>query len=337
MTEDELQERKRMITASRIGSVFGVDPYCDLHRMILQMRGEAERQAQPWMMAGKRWERPIAMVYQEETGREVEWFDRLVKHPDHPWLGASPDALVRADEEVLDFKLAQWHQRHKFGPTPEDVPPQHILQLQTQMGVMGYQQAKLVVWAGETELRVYPYEFDELMFRTIVERCSEIYYTYVLTDQLPPITGSEESSEWLKQRFPKNFGTVRRATPVERELLERYTDVRIREKMEGEQIEYNRKLYENRIKEQIGSDDGIEWIDGRFTWKKIKDSETVDWEPLARTLLLSRSEEEQADLVKRFTTTKVGYRKIHFTSDRLREAPSGEELIKDAERGLIAG
>lgn len=320
MTDEELEERRTMLTASEYGAAYNMHPYYDLRTLIASKKGQLPPQeSMPYMRAGKRWERHIAAVYAEETGREVEWRDRFVRHPEYSWLGGSPDAVVPADEEVLECKLAQWHQRHKFGPGPEDVPEYMILQMQIQMAVMGYKRAKLVVWAGESDLRVYPYKLDPEMVAVMVEHGKEIVDRYLVGDELPPITGSDGSDAWLRHRFPRNFSSVREATTQELLLLENYTDIRIKEKLVIDPILEDKKLLENQLKELTGDSDGIEWFGGRFTWKAIKDKAECDWETLAQTLLLSRPEEERERLISQHTAVVPGYRRIHFRSDRLRE------------------
>lgn len=310
--------RRRSLSASEFGSVFGVDPRRDARALWAQKKGQMpEAEPKPWMYAGKRWERPIMTVYAETSNREVEWFDRTIAHPDYPWMVASPDALVRQDRETLDAKLVQWHQRHRWGANPADVPEQNILQIHVQMMVLGFDTGKIIAWAGESELRIYDYERDEEMHRALRERGYEFWKRYIHGDETPPITGSEESAAWLRHHFPRNFGTVRKATMGELALLEDYTDVKIEEKTTVAGILERKALLENQIKECIGPDDGLEWFGGRFTWKKIKDSTGVNWEALARTLLLARPEEERAALEQQFIETTPGYRRIYFKADRL--------------------
>jgi len=317
----DLELRRRSLAASEFGSVFGVDPRRDARALWAQKKGELPQgEPQPWMRAGKRWEPHILQVWAEESGSDLELWDKTVQHPKHPWLVASCDALVRINRLIAEAKLVQWHQRHHWGASPSEVPEQYILQVAIQMAVMDFDKAMIVAWAGESDLWVYDYPRDPEMEGALVERGYEFWQRYIQGDERPPITGSEESAAWLRCTFPKNFGNVRKATATEIALLEDYTDVRIKEKTEVAEVLDRRALLENQLKETIGRDDGLAWFGGRFTWKKIKDHEETDWQALARTLLLSRPDEERGELVKRFTSTVAGYRRIHFTADRLREA-----------------
>ena len=315
------QIRGECITATDVGPIFGVDGYRDAFDVWASKHGHAPRwQPTPRMLLGKDLEQGIVQAYSRITGRAVQWVDRTVRHPDRTWMAASPDAIVAHQsgpvERVVDAKLVFWDQRRKWGSSAREIPEGIQLQLWWQMAVLGAEVADVAAWVGEDEPRIYEIPRDLEAERVVIAKCKEWHRRYILGDEIPPISGSETAAAWLQQAFPHHKRPdMRAATEDEIEFLLRYAQVRTDQKESTEM----RKQMENEIKLAIADREGLEWPEGKFTWRRTQDRKTVNWKELGTHLLLTRIKEEADREALRAEYTKIepGIRKIHFVCDAL--------------------
>jgi predicted phage-related endonuclease len=312
--------RRQCITSTDVGPIFGVDAYRDAFEVWTEKHGHAPPwEPTPRMLLGKDLEQGIMQSYSRITGRPVVWNDRTMQNPTRQWMAASADAFVfRGEvlERVVDSKLVFWDQRRKWGPTANDMPEGVQLQLWWQMAVMECDVSDVVAWVGEDAPRIYEIERNREAERVVVAKCEEWHRRYVVGDEIPPISGSEASAAWLQQAFPHHKRPdMRQATEEEIALLESYALVR-----ELQQTATSRRHeMENEIKLAIGDREGLEWPDGKFTWRRTQGKTTINWKALGTHLLLTRikEEEEREALRAEYTKVEPGTRRIHFVCDAL--------------------
>jgi predicted phage-related endonuclease len=316
----DLALRRQCITSTDVGPIFGVDNYRDEFQVWTEKHGHAlPWEPSPRMLLGKDLEQGIVKAYSRITGRQVQWADETVRHPARPWMAASPDALVVGPqfvERVVDAKLVFYDQRRKW----QLLPPEGIqLQMWWIMAVTECDVADVVALVGEDEPRIYEIERNREAERVVIAKCEEWHRRYVLGDEVPPITGSKASSEWLQQAFPKNITDIREATDEEVALLEEYAGVRDTRKAAEDRC----GEIENQIKLAINDGEGLQWPRGKFTWKKIKDAVEVNWESLAKGLLNEKDKDLAETLLGIHTRPKKSYRKIHFVCEAPDMAAAG--------------
>src|SRR5882672_617530 len=311
------QLRNACITSTDVGPIFGVDAYRGAFDVWAVKHGHAPRwNPTPRMLLGKDLEQGILQAYSRITGRPVEWFDKTMRHPERPWMAASPDALVTSDplERGVDAKLVFWDQRRKWGANSNDIPAGIQMQMWWFMAVLECDVWDVAAWVGEDEPRIYEIERDREAERVVIAKCEEWHRRYVVGDEVPPISGSETSSAWLQQAFPHDHRPdMRDATDAEIAYLEEYALARI----DQQEATERRGEMENQIKLAIGDREGLQWPGGKFTWRRTKDQEKINWKALGTYLLNTRIREEQEREAMRveYTNTKAGVRRIHFVCD----------------------
>ena len=119
--------RKGKLTASLAAACLGFDKYCSkqkAYRSIIGTHTETENKHMRW---GSEFEAAARQAYECETGNLVEETGFWI-HPDHPWLGASPDGLIGSDG-AIEIKCPSKH--------PEKVPINHRIQMIVQMACTG--------------------------------------------------------------------------------------------------------------------------------------------------------------------------------------------------------
>ncbi len=144
------EARKGKLTGSNVGAALGLSPWKTPDDLIRQMVREYHG-AEPEFVGNAATEfgtahEPLALLdYEMETGNTVQECGFFV-HPDHPWLGASPDGLVYADI-VLEIKVP-------FGLRKETSPkfklladqPHYHAQVQIEMACTGRRRCHFYQW-----------------------------------------------------------------------------------------------------------------------------------------------------------------------------------------------
>jgi predicted phage-related endonuclease len=243
-------------------------------------------------------------------------FNQTIRHPEFPkyHLCGTPDALAEDENDGgLECKLSSWFQRHQWGPTADDIPPQYELQVRGYMAITRRPRWYLAVWQGD-RLLIYLFERDPEFERFILDHAERLWRRHFEAKEPPPIGGNKISSDWLQRKWPSHRRPdIRPATDEEVEILTTYGQVRA----EQDVLKKKRAKLENQLKDAIKDREGLEWEHGRFTWRRTKDSTWVDWESMAiglRTFYI-KDEEARLKITEDYTHTKPGSRRIYFKSD----------------------
>jgi predicted phage-related endonuclease len=167
------------------------------------------------------------------------------------------------------------------------------------------------VLIGGDDFRIYRVQFDTGVFDKLLQKALSFWDTHIHPGVAPEIDGSSGADAWLKTKFPENTNEIRDADTVDLTYAIEYREVRER----YEAVKKERHELENKLKERIGSSDGIQGDFGKFTWKKQKDSKKVDWEGVTGALAALLHEngldpKSIAECVERHTTIKKGPRRF---------------------------
>jgi predicted phage-related endonuclease len=309
---EERVERVRplAIGGSDIAAILGLDEWRDGFSVWASKTGRVSKSpATPRMRLGKLFERGIIQYYEELTGRETIFCDATSRHPERPWMAYTPDAICKKEPRGVDAKLVNWDQQHKWDRENQfKIPPHVQFQAYWYMAAMDYPLWDIIAVVGSDEPRLYTFERDLELEGEMLRRAEEFWTRYLVGSEQPPIGHSDESSRYLKERFPRNRSTMREATPEEAAVLDKYAVARAVRK---EAEDFSEDL-ENTIKRAIGDGEGLSWENGRCTWKSNKDRVTTDWETLAAKLMESLSADERNAKISEYTTTAPGARPFLF-------------------------
>lgn len=301
------------IGGSEVAAILGFDERRDQFTVWAEKKGGLTRmEATPRMRLGKLFERGIAEYYSELTSREIVWLDETQRHPVREWHVFTPDAVCANERRGLDCKLVGWDQRRHWGETVDEIPPRVRLQCLWYMAGMDYPLWDVVALLGMEEPRIWTLERDLEMEAAVIEQVERFYVDFILGDREPRIGGAAENARWLKERFPRALSPLAAPNPEQAKLLEMYTCLRIEEKPIKDHFKAARAELENAIKREIADGEGFVWADGKFTWRNTRDTERVDWEPLARVFMQGFTPEAQKLYIQEFTHTVPGQRRMYF-------------------------
>jgi len=314
---------------SEIGALFNAHPFLDEFSVAMRKRS-TERIYRPGpndrQRFGKAIEPTTIALYEYMTGKRVERCDNTRRHPERPWQIATPDAFRAGEKRGIELKCCFPDQRGNWGHTIDEAPEYAVMQCWWYESIFDMDVWELVVMIlGEPLPRIIEVHRDLERERVMIDYAAQWWRKFGPEGrELPPISGSQASAEWLKRMFPRNKYAIRRAEDAEVEKLEAYTQVRIEET----RVAARKALLENEIKLAIRDDDGLFWEGGKFTYKRIRDSKKTDWKALAEMLMFTMPTEEREAKTAAFTVPVEGYRRVHFTADAFAEAKAE---LKDQE------
>lgn len=167
------KQRKGRVTGSNVGAALNLNPYKTPDDLIRQMVREYHG-AEPEFVSNvaTEWgsfnEEGAQAEYTMETGNAVEECGFFV-HPEHEWLGASPDGKVNG-YGVLEIKCP-FGQRVKNPPTFKSAKEQehYFAQMQIEMACTGAQYCDFYQWAPHGSKLEYVQRDDEWLAWVIPE------------------------------------------------------------------------------------------------------------------------------------------------------------------------
>lgn len=191
-TEEWHNARKGMITGSAVGAILGCSPFVTpddvMRRMVREYHGaEPEFVGNVATEYGTFHESGAIFEFTMETGLTVEPCGFFV-HPDHDWLGASPDGLLPGGG-LIEVKCP-YGKAKKQQPVfkPLDEQEHYKLQIIVQMACAGVDWAYFYQWApgGTAPIEtVYFADYKEQFDNLIVPALHGFYERYLTEREVP--------------------------------------------------------------------------------------------------------------------------------------------------------
>ena len=187
-SEEWFKDRKGKLTGSNIGAALGVNPWKTpedlIRQMVREYHGvESEFAGNIATEYGTLHEPLATMDYMSLSGNMVQECGFYV-HPEHDWLGASPDGLID-DCGVVEVKCP-FGQRNKNPPEFKTCAdqPHYFAQVQMEMACTGRQWCDFYQWAkhGDSLERI---DYDPKWFSDNLPVLLEFYDRYVIALENP--------------------------------------------------------------------------------------------------------------------------------------------------------
>ncbi len=314
LTQEQHEVRRTGIGASEIAAVAGIDPY----RRPIDVWAEKLGLVEPF--AGNRYtkwgsllEAVIADSYAEDNG-VVLTSPGTLRHPQHEIVLATPDRLVHPSVNAppvrnLQIKCSDARNAEQWGEGPDDVPEQYLCQVTWEMAVTGLPETDLAVLIGGNEDRVYRIRRDLELEGQLIEVAEKFWRDHVLTQDPPPVDGTEQYGNYLKCRFPRD---ARPLLPATQEACDLVDQLRFRRAALAAAVEAEAEI-ENRIKALISDAAGIE---GLVTWKAAKPSTKTDHKQVAEQLQPYVKSDIVQKIITQYTTTKPGSRRFLLAKEK---------------------
>lgn len=264
-----LRARRKLIGASDVGAILGVDPYrgpLAVYASKLDLVRDEETPAMRW---GRKAEALVAEAYGEESGRPVLMpAARIVVHPDVPFVGASLDRVTSGCEQspaplVYDGPCGSRHcaevGAHSH-PVPleckvvgfynatqwkEEPPLQYVVQVQFQMACTGAKWASLAAMFGWPPRPAWvDIERNDDFINAALPKLEEFWRRVERADPPPPDT-LPSTSDVIKKLWPADTGDTIHLDGDALALVDRWETAKARRlqlKNEGEEEELENQL-----------------------------------------------------------------------------------------------
>lgn len=185
--KDWLGFRSRGFGASEVGATFGLSEYesiIDIFHSKSNSRPKFSANnmrkfmghfmEDPITEMWEHWEKDEAtMLVNFENGKKVRRAEKVnayLQNEDFPWLFASLDRRINKHKSLgngaLELKTISGYVAKKF---INGIPPQYMMQLQTQCLIAGYEYGELCTLEDGHKLNVHEFEYDKQVGEAIVE------------------------------------------------------------------------------------------------------------------------------------------------------------------------
>jgi putative phage-type endonuclease len=218
LTRDEwLRARRAGIGASEAAAIVGQSPWSSPYQVWLDKTGQVPVSGEETeaMYFGTLLEDTIAKATAERTGWHITDPKATYAHPEHKWMLASPDRIIKFDggDGLLEiknsggYKLDEW----KSGAPDEDgrwvggeAPLHYILQVQHQHAVMGTYFGYIAALLGGNRLCIVQVDRDDELIEMLISKEKAFWVSHVEGNTAPPLDGMQSTSDALAQIFSES-------------------------------------------------------------------------------------------------------------------------------------
>ena len=316
-------DRLTGLGGSDLGAILGLNPYRTPFQVWSEKTGRSESfTGNLQTRFGSYAEEFVAREYSDRTGRQVQRYNSLLRHPNAPLLGhidrlVVPEGAKRASHQReirtdlgLEAKTAHALAASRTGdwgePGTDAVPASYLIQCQAYMLLTGCAHWDLAVLFGNSDFQIYHLHQDQELGEYIVEEASRWWRDYVVADVPPPPSSELEA----RQRWPGHTpGKVVDLDEAQAELLRDYAAL----KRQAKSQEAWEKILRDQLFPVLADADEIR-INGQAvaTYRANKASDKTDWKALADELLRGFDPDDRASYLAEYTTTVPGARVLRL-------------------------
>jgi len=258
-----LEFRRLGIGGSDASVVCGINKYKSPIELFMEKTGQMPHQeageAAYW---GTQLESLVRTEFTKRTGIEVAPANCILQSEPHPFMLANLDGECQHPIYGTCIFEAKTASAYLAGDWEDSIPDPYMLQIQHYLSVTGYMGAYIAVLIGGNSFKWKFIERDEEIISMLIELESE-FWERVQTNVPPPLDGSEASSKFISERFPRSI-PPKIELPMEAAALIQQYDAAC------EQLEYltqQKQEAENLLKQMLGEYEGGRIGDRYVTWK----------------------------------------------------------------------
>ena len=199
--EEWLESRRNGIGGSDASAILGVNPYSSPLKVYMDKIGKGvEEEENEAMRQGRDLEPYVAERFCEYTGLKVKKCNRILQHPEYPWMLANIDRQVIGQNAGLECKTTSAFSKFKFDQG--EINPHYYWQSMHYMAVTGAEKWYVAVLVQGKDFQVFGLDRDEDAIATLIEAEREFWEEHVVPKVPPLPTGSEADGEALNALYP---------------------------------------------------------------------------------------------------------------------------------------
>ncbi|MEZ2901829.1 YqaJ viral recombinase family protein [Acinetobacter terrestris] len=306
-----LEIRRQGIGSSDCAAACGLNPYMSMLELWMIKTGrvkqniEDESEGHAPLYWGKRLEPLVAEYYSMHTNYKVRRVNAVLQHrdPDKHFMLANLDYSVvgDADVQILECKTAGEHGAKLWR---DGVPLYVLCQVQHQLAVTGKQAAHICVLICGHETRIFKVTRSESVIQHIIN-AERYFWDCVEKDTPPDADASESAAKALQLLYPKHVPLSTKDLSEDEQANQQFEQlIRVRNQVEKSQEQFN--LLKHQLQAKIQEAERATFKAGSVTWKKAKDSVSLD----SKALL-----ELHPEMLSQFPQSKQGSRRFNIYTD----------------------
>lgn len=208
MTRDEwLEARRKGIGGSDASAILGLNPYTSPLKVYLDKIGKSEEaETSEAMRQGTDLEAYVADRFTEETGLKVKKCNKILQHPEYPWMLANVDRLIVGHNWGLECKTTSPYSKFKFDDG--EINPHYFWQSMHYMAVTGYEKWYVAILVLGKAFHVFEIQRDDEAIKTLIDAEKDFWMNHV-GPKVPPLpTGSDADDEAIQTLYPQGMDGV---------------------------------------------------------------------------------------------------------------------------------
>ena len=200
--EEWLASRRNGIGGSDASAILGVNPYSSPLKVYLDKIGKSEDgETNEAMRQGTDLEQYVADRFVEATGKKVRRCNKILQHPEYPWMLANIDRDIVGENAGLECKTTSPYSKFRFDEG--EINPHYYWQCIHYMAVTGADRWYVSIVVLGRAHHVFCIERDEDAIASLIEAERDFWLNHV-EPKVPPLpTGDEVDDEALKVLYPK--------------------------------------------------------------------------------------------------------------------------------------
>ena len=199
--EEWLEQRRKGIGGSDASAIMGLNPYSSPLRVYLDKIGKAEEQeTTEAMRQGTDLEQYVANRFTEDTGKKVKKCNKILQHPDYPWMLANIDRKVQGENAGLECKTTSPFSKFKF--SEGEINPHYYWQSMHYMAVTGADKWYVAIVVLGKDFQVFEIQRNETEIQALIDAEQDFWENHVLRKEPPLPTGSDADDEAVNALYP---------------------------------------------------------------------------------------------------------------------------------------
>ena len=311
MTQAEwLEVRRKGIGSSGCAAACGLNPYMSMLELWMIKTGriqqsiEEDSEGHAPLYWGKRLEPLVAEYYSMHTKYKVRRVNAVLQHPDpdkHFMLANLDYSVVGdADVQILECKTAGEYGAKLWR---DGVPLYVLCQVQHQLAVTGKKAAHICVLICGHETRIFKVTRSESVIQHIIN-AERYFWDCVEKDTPPEADASESAAKALQLLYPEHVPLSTIDLSEDEQANQQFEQlIRVRNQVEKQQEQFD--LLKHQLQAKMQQAERATFKTGSVTWKKAKDSISLDSKALLK---------QYPEYLNQFSQPKQGARRFNIYS-----------------------
>lgn len=306
-----LEIRRQGIGSSDCAAACGLNPYMSMLELWMIKTGriqqsmEDESEGHAPLYWGKQLEPLIAQYYSMHTKHKVRRVNAVLQHRDsdkHFMLANLDYSVVgNAEVQILECKTAGEYGAKLWR---DGVPLYVLCQVQHQLAVTGKKAAHICVLLCGHETKIFKVTRSESVIQHIVN-AERYFWECVEKDTPPDADASRSAAKALQQLYPEHVPLSTTDLSEDEQANQQFAQlIQARNQIEKQQQQFD--LLKHQLQAQMQEAERAVFQAGSVTWKKSKDSISLDSKALLKL---------HPEMLMQFPQSKQGTRRFNIYTD----------------------